>query len=77
MESLANRPRRVRKCCGPRYNTHCNHRRKDAEAAPYINHSIALANVLANEGCVDDVTVLCPAVAHETIIDNETTADEL
>ena len=28
---------------------HRNQRRKDAEASPYINHPIALANVLANE----------------------------
>ena len=40
---------------------HRNQRRKDAEASPYINHPIALANVLANEGGVDDVTVLCAA----------------
>eukprot|EP01032_Pedospumella_encystans_P022288 gene22288-25254_t len=40
---------------------HRNQRRKDAEALPYINHPIALANVLANEGCVQDVTVLWAA----------------
>lgn len=28
---------------------HRNQRRKDAEASPYINHPIALADVLANE----------------------------
>lgn len=28
---------------------HRNQRRKDADASPYINHPIALANVLANE----------------------------
>lgn len=56
---------------------HRNQRRKDAQASPYINHPIALANVLANEGRVDDVTVLCAAVLHDTIEDTETTADEL
>lgn len=56
---------------------HRNQRRKDAEASPYINHPIALANVLANEGDVQDVTVLCAAVLHDTIEDTETTADEL
>jgi GTP diphosphokinase / guanosine-3',5'-bis(diphosphate) 3'-diphosphatase len=56
---------------------HRNQRRKDAEASPYINHPIALADVLANEGDVDDVTVLCAAVLHDTIEDTETTADEL
>ncbi len=56
---------------------HRNQRRKDAEASPYINHPIALANVLANEGGVQDVTVLCAAVLHDTIEDTETTAGEL
>ena len=56
---------------------HRNQRRKDAEALPYINHPIALANVLANEGGVDDVAVLCAAVLHDTIEDTETTPEEL
>ena len=56
---------------------HPNQWRKDAEASPYINHPIALANVLANEGGVPDVTVLFAAVLHATIEDTETTADEL
>ena len=38
---------------------HRNQRHKDADALPYINHPIALAHVLANEGGVLDVTVLC------------------
>ena len=56
---------------------HRDQRRKDAEASPYINHPIALANVLANEGGVADVTVLCAAVLHDTIEDTETTPEEL
>lgn len=56
---------------------HRNQRRKDADASPYINHPIALANVLSNEGAVVDATVLCAAVLHDTIEDTETTADEL
>ena len=56
---------------------HRNQRRKDAEASPYINHPIALANVLANEGNVEESTVLCAAVLHDTIEDTETTADEI
>ncbi len=56
---------------------HKNQRRKDAEASPYINHPIALANVLANEGGVTDPVVLCAALLHDTIEDTNTTADEL
>ena len=56
---------------------HRNQRRKDADASPYINHPIALANVLANEGGVVDATILSAAVLHDTIEDTKTTADEL
>lgn len=56
---------------------HKNQRRKDAEASPYINHPIALANVLATEGGVTDADVLCAALLHDTIEDTETTTDEL
>lgn len=56
---------------------HRNQRRKDADASPYINHPILLANVLANEGGVDDVVVLCAAVLHDTVEDTETTEAEL
>lgn len=56
---------------------HRHQRRKDAAASPYINHPIALADVLANEGGVDDETVLIAAVLHDTVEDTETTADEL
>ncbi len=56
---------------------HRNQRRKDADASPYINHPIALANVLANEGGVVDASILCAAILHDTIEDAKTTADEL
>jgi guanosine-3',5'-bis(diphosphate) 3'-pyrophosphohydrolase len=56
---------------------HRNQRRKDADASPYINHPIALADVLANEGGVTDPAVLCGALLHDTIEDTKTTADEL
>ena len=52
---------------------HKNQRRMDAEASPYINHPIALANVLATEGGVTDGEVLCAALLHDTIEDTETT----
>ena len=56
---------------------HRDQRRKDAEASPYINHPIALADVLVNEGGVDDPMALCAAVLHDTIEDTETTCEEL
>lgn len=56
---------------------HRDQRRKDAEASPYINHPIALANVLVNEGGVTDPVVICAALLHDTVEDTETTFDEL
>jgi len=56
---------------------HRHQRRKDAHASPYINHPIALANVLVDEGGVHDPVVLCAAILHDTIEDTETTAEEL
>jgi guanosine-3',5'-bis(diphosphate) 3'-pyrophosphohydrolase len=56
---------------------HRKQRRKDADASPYINHPIALADVLANEGGVTDPAVLCGALLHDTIEDTKTTSDEL
>lgn len=56
---------------------HRRQRRKDAAASPYINHPIALADVLVNEGGVRDPIVLCAAVLHDTIEDTQTTPAEL
>jgi len=56
---------------------HRDQRRKDAEASPYINHPIALADVLVNEGGVTDIEVLCAALLHDTVEDTATTHEEL
>ena len=40
------------KALGFAAHKHRDQRRKDPEASPYINHPIALANVLANEAGV-------------------------
>ena len=56
---------------------HRDQRRKDHEASPYINHPIALADVLVNEGGVSDVEVLCAALLHDTVEDTATTPEEL
>jgi len=56
---------------------HRDQRRKDAQASPYINHPIALADVLVNEGGVTDFEVLCAALLHDTVEDTATTHEEL
>lgn len=56
---------------------HKDQRRKDAGASPYINHPIALANLLCNEGGVTDPHVLCAALLHDTVEDTKTTPAEL
>jgi guanosine-3',5'-bis(diphosphate) 3'-pyrophosphohydrolase len=56
---------------------HRDQRRKDADASPYINHPIALADVLVNEGGVADVEVICAALLHDTVEDTATTPEEL
>jgi GTP diphosphokinase / guanosine-3',5'-bis(diphosphate) 3'-diphosphatase len=56
---------------------HSTQRRKDVEASPYINHPVAVANLLANEGGVDDLVTLQAAILHDTIEDTDTTYEEL
>src|SRR5688500_14203977 len=56
---------------------HRGQRRKDAEASPYINHPLALARILANEGGVTDTAVLVAALLHDTVEDTETTIEEI
>ena len=56
---------------------HRDQRRKDAAASPYINHPIALANVLVQEGDVADPAVIAAALLHDTLEDTQTTAAEL
>ena len=58
-------------------NRHSALRRKDAEASPYINHPLALADLLANEFGVVDSATLCAALLHDTIEDTKTTGEEL
>lgn len=56
---------------------HRSQRRKDAEASPYINHPIALADLLVNEAGEDDPIVIAAAILHDTVEDTETTLSEL
>lgn len=56
---------------------HRDQRRKDDHASPYINHPIALARVLCDEGGVTDTETLCAALLHDTVEDTDTTPEEL
>lgn len=56
---------------------HRDQRRKDVEASPYVNHPIALANILWREGGVHEPPVICAALLHDTIEDTDTTRQEL
>jgi guanosine-3',5'-bis(diphosphate) 3'-pyrophosphohydrolase len=56
---------------------HRDQRRKDASAPPYINHPIALAELLVEVGGIDDPVVLAAALLHDTLEDTEATAAEL
>lgn len=56
---------------------HVGQRRKGNDAAPYINHPLEVANLLANVGKVEDLDVLIAAVLHDTIEDTETTKEEI
>jgi guanosine-3',5'-bis(diphosphate) 3'-pyrophosphohydrolase len=56
---------------------HKDQRRKDADTSPYVNHPIALARILSDEGDVRDPVVLAAALLHDTIEDTETSYQEL
>lgn len=56
---------------------HRAQRRKDAEASPYINHPIAVAETLASVGGVRDAVTIAAAILHDTVEDTETTGEEL
>ena len=56
---------------------HRDQRRKDSGQTPYINHPIAVADILLNEAGVTDEVVLMAALLHDTVEDTDTTFDEL
>jgi guanosine-3',5'-bis(diphosphate) 3'-pyrophosphohydrolase len=56
---------------------HSAQRRKGPDAAPYVNHLIEVATLVACVGRVDDVEVLIAAVLHDVLEDTATTPDEV
>ena len=56
---------------------HCHQRRKGVDAAPYINHPLEVADILASLGGVQELPVLLAALLHDTVEDTATTLEEL
>jgi guanosine-3',5'-bis(diphosphate) 3'-pyrophosphohydrolase len=56
---------------------HISQKRKGNDAAPYINHPLEVAHLLAEVGKVEDTDVLIAAILHDTIEDTETTEAEI
>ena len=56
---------------------HSAQRRKGPDAAPYVNHLIEVAALVANVAQVDDVEVLIAAVLHDVLEDTPTTSSEV
>ena len=56
---------------------HRKGRRKDSEASPYLNHPIAVAQMLWQIGEVRDMATIVGALLHDTLEDTETTPSEI
>ncbi len=56
---------------------HGNQRRKSAEATPYINHPLEVAELLWRVGEVRDTATLLAALLHDTIEDTDTRPEEI
>jgi (p)ppGpp synthase/HD superfamily hydrolase len=56
---------------------HSAQRRKGPDAAPYVNHLIEVAALVANVAHIEDVEVLMAAVLHDVLEDTPTTSDEV
>lgn len=56
---------------------HRDQRRKGATAAPYVNHCLEVARLLAEVGGVTAIEVLCAALLHDVVEDTSVTLDEV
>lgn len=56
---------------------HRDQRRKDHACSPYINHPIALVQILVNEVQIDDEIILAAALLHDTVEDTDTLPEEI
>jgi guanosine-3',5'-bis(diphosphate) 3'-pyrophosphohydrolase len=58
-------------------NKHRNQSRKGTEPIPYINHPIALADLLVRTASISDPVIIATALLHDTVEDTGTTLEEL
>jgi guanosine-3',5'-bis(diphosphate) 3'-pyrophosphohydrolase len=58
-------------------NRHRCQKRKDLASSPYINHPLAVAELLASVGQVTDIDLLSAALLHDTVEDTATSLDEI
>jgi len=56
---------------------HRNQRRKDADATPYINHPVSVAEMLWKVGGVRDTNVIVAGLLHDLIEDTKTESQEI
>ncbi|WP_164102605.1 HD domain-containing protein [Candidatus Laterigemmans baculatus] len=56
---------------------HSGQRRKDADQSPYINHPLAVAQLLTEVGGVQDLELLIAALLHDTVEDTEVSLEEI
>jgi (p)ppGpp synthase/HD superfamily hydrolase len=56
---------------------HSHQKRKGVSAAPFINHPLDVAAVLATVGGVTDPAVLAAALLHDTVEDTDTSFDDI
>ncbi len=56
---------------------HSGQRRKNAAAAPYINHPLEVAEHLSSVGGVTDEDILIAGLLHDTVEDTDTTREEI
>jgi GTP diphosphokinase / guanosine-3',5'-bis(diphosphate) 3'-diphosphatase len=56
---------------------HRNQRRKGADASPYINHPIDVADILWRIGSVRDIDIIAAAILHDTLEDTDATSGEI
>jgi guanosine-3',5'-bis(diphosphate) 3'-pyrophosphohydrolase len=56
---------------------HRRQSRKGSEPFPYINHPIALADLLVRTGGVGDLETVAAALLHDTVEDTDTTLAEI